>query len=81
MSIYPADEYRPSFGLDYPFFTDEVLSGMTEEDLKRALEAKLIAEQNARIDPLEFGWILPSWREFMQEWDKYSLHCVLGGKR
>ena len=80
-NIYPANQYKPEFGLDYPSYTDEMMDAMPEDDLRRALEAKMIAERNAKIDVIQFGWVLPSWREFQHYWQQYKVHCILGGNR
>jgi hypothetical protein len=79
--IFPANEYKPGFGLDYPFFTEEVVRKMKEGEVKAALEAKAVAELNGKGDAVSFGWVLPSWREFQENWGKYKMHCILGGNR
>jgi len=38
-------------------------------------------ETNSLEDPINFGWTLESWRELWEEWQKYNVHCILGGNR
>lgn len=79
--IYPASEFQPDFGLPWQRWTEEELRRLPEADLRRRYEAKALAEANAKIDPIQFGWTLEGWREVMEQWKAYRLHLILGGNR
>jgi hypothetical protein len=79
--IFQADAYKPDFGILYPVYSEEELDAMSDAEMQQRVEAKMLCEQNAKIDPMEFGWILPSWQEFFDNWQSYKVHVVLGGNR
>jgi hypothetical protein len=76
-----ADEWQPDFGQKWPRYTREQLDAMTDDEMRERLRAKLLCEQNAKIDPLQFGWTLEGWREVMECWKTHKVHCILGGNR
>lgn len=76
-----ADQWQPDFGVAFPRYTDAELEAMSDDDMRERLRAKLLCEQNAKIDPISFGWTLEGWREVMENWAAYKVHCILGGNR
>ena len=72
--IVNADSIQPDFGLP---FTNEVIEGM-----KTAPEAVLAElKEKQEFDPVMCGWRLPNWDPVLADWQKYAIHCVLGGNR
>ena len=76
--LFYADEYVPDFGVPWP---EVEPSKMDDEELKAHVAARLRIEEAAKVDPVTFGWTLPSWRMVMENWGKYNKHCILGGNR
>lgn len=77
-----ADEYQPSFGVDWvPYFTQAQVDAMDEEQLRVAWETRVEVEENGKLDPVEWGWVLPGWRQSMAAWKSHHIHVILGGNR
>lgn len=51
------------------------------DDRTKPLSIRYIAEKNAQVDPIDWGWTLESWREVNAEWAKYKTHVICGGNR
>lgn len=77
-----ADNYLPNFGLPYaPVLSREKLETMHDSDLVSYINARKLADEYAVKNPVGSGWILPSWKKVMDNWQKYPVHCVCGGVR
>jgi hypothetical protein len=77
-----ADDYLPSFGLDWvPVLSREQLAGFSMEESQKYYQLRTQLTINAEDNPTGAGWVLPSWRLVMQNWNKYSTHVILGGNR
>jgi len=83
-----ADSYKPDFGLPWvppPILPSrEEMERMSPADLIRLSkrrEAWLFANEQARLNPVGAGWILPSWKRVMDMWQVYPIHILLGGVR
>lgn len=88
MPVTLADSWQPDFGVPYPFRHHPP----TMEEA-RALQAKdpeadriwgdLLEQQPAAADvnPIEWGYVLPSWQRMLRYWGKYHTHVILGGNR
>jgi len=76
--VYYADEYVPEFGVPWPDIDPKKLS---DEELREHVAARLRIEEAAKVDPINFGWTLPSWQSVMANWPNYNKHCILGGNR
>ena len=79
--VFYADEYQPDFGYPYPVWTKEYLTGLPEEELKQLLDVRRQLEENAKLEPAEYGWTLPGWEAVKKNWKNYRNHVVLGGNR
>jgi len=77
-NVVYADEYQPDFGIPWP---DIDPSQLSDEELKAHVAIRLRVEEASKVDPIQFGYILPSWRMVMNNWPKYNKHCILGGNR
>jgi len=73
-----ADEYVPDFGIPWPTLD---LATLSDFDLKTHAINRSKIEEAARLDPIQFGWTLLSWRKVMDEWKFYNKHTILGGNR
>ena len=76
--VFYADEYVPDFGVPWPDIDPRRLS---DEELREHVAARLRIEEAAKVDPVTFGWTLPSWQSVMANWPNYNKHCILGGNR
>ena len=47
----------------------------------RPMSIRYLAEKNAQIDPVQWGYTLDSWREVNEDFQKYRTHCIFGGNR
>lgn len=77
-------EVQPDFGLPWPRYEqrgEDYYAGLSDAAIAEELRVKTLVEQNAILDPNQFGWTLESWREVMEEWQKYTTHCIFGGNR
>ena len=75
------DEVKLDFGLPWPRYGRRDWTGWSDDEVRAELSRKLVYEQNARVDPIQFGWTLEGWREVMDEWAKYDVHAIFGGNR
>lgn len=73
-----ASEYTPDFGIPWP---REDVSKLTEDELMGRANLRKRVEDAAKVDPIQFGWTLESWREVCAEWRNYNKHIILGGNR
>ena len=80
MTTYTSD-IVPQFGLPWPGYQEKDYTKLPADELMRDYEQRKKIEDLAKIDPVQFGWTLPGWREVMDNWQKYSTHVVLGGNR
>lgn len=76
-SVY-ASEYVPDFGIPWPK-VDVAL--MDDKALREHAVARMRVEEAAKLDPVQFGWTLESWRDVMKEWGNYNKLTILGGNR
>lgn len=78
------DDIQPDFGLPWPRYESreqEYYAKLTDDEIAEELRVKTAIEENAKLDPMEFGWTLESWRDVMDNFRKYKTHCIFGGNR
>lgn len=76
------DDYRPDFGIPYvPMPPIAELQSWSKEKLGEYLTFREKMEKAANDNPVGAGWILPSWKDVMDNWSKYQNHIILGGNR
>ena len=71
----------PNFGIVWPNFEAKDYEKLPPEDLERDFVLKQQIELLARENPVEYGWILASWKEVCDNWTKYQNHVCFGGNR
>jgi len=77
-----ADDFQPDFGnLWVPVLPREVLSTYSQQEMAEYYALRTRLTVNAEDNPVGAGWILPSWRTVMDNWKKYRIHIILGGRR
>lgn len=77
-----ADDFQPDFGLPWvPVLPDSTLRGLTVPELNNYVVGRRRIEQNAEINPVGSGWVLPMWEQVMRNWKKYPVIVILGGQR
>lgn len=76
-----ADSVAPDFGVLWPNFEAKDYDKLPSDELEKDFALKAQIEALARDNPVEFGWILESWKCVCDNWRKYQNHIVLGGNR
>lgn len=77
-----ADNYKPDFGLMWqPVLPRESLAKMTDRQLWEYGNARKQVEEFAGKNPVGSGWILPSWKKVMDDWQSARIIVILGGNR
>lgn len=80
--VHFCDDFKPDFGIPWvPNPPDSVLMGWPKEKLAEYLTFREQRNQDAMMNPVGAGWILPSWNIMMKNWNKYTNHVILGGNR
>lgn len=80
--VHYADDFQPDFGIPFvPVPPVEELGKWPKDKLAEYLEFREKMNAAAIDNPVGSGWILPSWREVMLNWKKYTNHVILGGNR
>lgn len=80
MAIRYADDYDPSFGVDWIALpTDEEAKHFSNEDLIQMMKDWKELDDNAKKNPVGRGWRLDSWKTIQENWRKYNIFCMLGG--
>ncbi len=75
-----ADSIKPLFGIPWsPVHPDEVLAKMSDDQLRAYVAARHRIDTNSITNPTGECWTLPTWNAIMENWDKYAIHCLLGG--
>jgi len=82
-----ADSVQPDFGVPW-VDTSKLVEELGKDEgvgaLKKLGELVAATEELKRkqeFDPVEYGYVLPSWERVMKLWQLYSIICVLGGNR
>ena len=55
-----ASEYVPDFGIPWPKVD---VAAMDDNALRDHAVARMRVEEAAKLDPVQFGWTLESWRD------------------
>jgi phage terminase large subunit-like protein len=76
-----ADTVRPAFGLPWPRFELKDYTSLPADEPAKDWELKQRIEELAHKDPVKFGWVLESWVDVCENWEKYKIHVLLGGNR
>ena len=91
-----ADEIDARFGIPWSnelkYDHGELCSGLSPEDAavmmannpeKAEFLLELLENQPAQeeIDPIQWGFNLPSWQRVMDRWDEDKVHVIFGGNR
>jgi len=77
-----ADAYKPDFGIQWtPILPREALAKMTDRQLWEYQQARKQVEEFAAKNPVGSGWILPSWKKVMDDWQQSRIIVILGGNR
>lgn len=80
--IHYADEFQPEWGIPWsPVHPDHVLATFTDEQLKKYAETRQLVDSQSQINPIGACWSLDSWNLVMENWNKYSIHVLLGGNQ
>ena len=80
--VYFCDDFKPDFGIPWvPNPPDSVLMSWPKDKLAEYLVFREQRNQDALMNPVGAGWILPSWQTMMKNWNKYTNHVILGGNR
>lgn len=77
------DSVDPSvgFGVDWCIPSMEEMEGMTQEQLMDLWKAKQLVEEGQRQDMLQWGWVMPAWREVLGDFRDSRIQVLLGGNR
>ena len=77
-----ADAYQPDFGLPWtPRLPISHFDDKTIEYTKKYVETRKWVEEQAELNPVGAGWILPMWSKVLANWKKYPIIVILGGQR
>jgi len=80
--VHFCDDFKPDFGIPWvPNPSNEVLMSWPKDKLAEYLVFREQRNQDALMNPVGAGWILPSWQTMMKNWNKYTNHVILGGNR
>ena len=80
--VFYADDFQPDFGIPYvDVLPVEELSKWPKDKLADYLQFREKMNAAAIDNPVGNGWILPSWKDVMVNWKKYTNHVILGGNR
>ena len=91
-----ADEVSAEFGLPWmpelSYERGELGSGMTSDEARLLLRddpdrAELVVDMlenqpaQEELDPIQWGFSLPSWQRVMNRWEDDKVHVIFGGNR
>lgn len=75
-----ADQISPLFGIPWtPVLTDEQAAKMSTEKIAEYVKLRQYIDEQGQLNPVGAGWSLPGWQMVFDNWNKYSVHIVLGG--
>jgi len=75
-------EFSPSWGLPWrPVLTREFVKDWDNERLAKYIALRKQVEKGAIDNPVGQGWTLPGWNKVMENFNRYRVHCILGGNR
>jgi len=77
-----ADDHSPNFGIPWvenP--SSKEMGTWSKEKLVNYYTFRQQRQLEAVNNPVGAGWILPAWKDVMDNWSKYQVHIILGGNR
>lgn len=77
-----ADDHSPNFGIPWVEIPSSKEMGTWSKDkLINYYTFRQQRQLEAVNNPVGAGWILPAWKDVMENWSKYQVHIILGGNR